>query len=212
MYPRNESYEKLSLLSLLKPTDVYCGQNATLAKSHHGNIVFRSIVQANSERYRKATRRSEKTMITVHVVEEIHKSGGRFLKTDPLYDDLVELDEAALHDKVSHALRSAKDRRHSVEARHSRTKSICITPQMKPTLVECIEELPTPPTTTCYSDLLTNCTPDIFEDVPDTTHDSINKTCEDPDQVLSAWALQLCVVDDDDEEDLSLLGNLEVDW
>ena len=80
-----------------------------VAYSHVGNRRFRVIVSMNRERYQNCKSRDAKTRITTEIIKSIRESGGRFLQKNEatgLYEDVG--DEYA-HEKVSHALRSAKD-------------------------------------------------------------------------------------------------------
>jgi len=99
----------------LNPADIVCGRDK-LSHSHEGNKRFRKIIQSYRRRYQTATRREEKTRITGEIVALVEKSGGRFLKTaddEPATTTTtptwVEVDAAGIHEKVSHALRSARD-------------------------------------------------------------------------------------------------------
>ena len=88
--------------------DVLCGRDK-VAYSHVGNRRFRVIVSMNRERYQSCKPREAKTRITTEIIKSIRESGGRFLQkneTTGLYEDAG--DDYA-HEKVSHALRSAKD-------------------------------------------------------------------------------------------------------
>jgi len=88
--------------------DVLCGRDKE-SYSHVGNKQFRVIVATNRERYQSCTSRDEKTKITTEIIKGIRDCGGRFLRKNEktnLYEDVG--DEYA-HEKVSHALRSAKD-------------------------------------------------------------------------------------------------------
>jgi methyl coenzyme M reductase gamma subunit len=87
--------------------DILCGRDK-VSYSHVGNRRFRVIVEMNYQRYQKCTTREAKTRITDEIIEGIRECGGRFLRKNEdtgMYEDVG--DEYA-HEKVSHALRSAK--------------------------------------------------------------------------------------------------------
>ena len=93
----------------LGPSDIVCGRDR-LSHAHCGNRRFRHIIDMNRERYQNAPSRDKKTEITCTIVDMIHSFGGRFLKLDESDGTLKEIDRASAHEKVSHALRSAKDK------------------------------------------------------------------------------------------------------
>eukprot|EP00934_Nitzschia_sp_Nitz4_P004316 Nitzschia sp. Nitz4//scaffold82_size85912//78903//79475//NITZ4_005154-RA/size85912-processed-gene-0.105-mRNA-1//1//CDS//3329558874//4306//frame0 len=92
----------------VNPADVLSGRDRPTV-SHPGNKYFRKIVAANREEYQTAPSRDAKTRITSRLLDMVRKMGGRFLKIEEETGVWVELDEAAAREKVSHALRSAKD-------------------------------------------------------------------------------------------------------
>jgi len=88
--------------------DVYCGRDKR-SHIHPGNKRFRKLITEHRESYQTAVLREEKTRITAQIIEIVHKYGGRFMKSDEKSGKWFEVSEAYAHDKVSHALRSAKD-------------------------------------------------------------------------------------------------------
>lgn len=94
----------------LNAYDVVCGRDK-LSHSHPGNKRFRRIIQSYREKYQTASRREDKTRITGEIVALVEHSGGRFLKSDEngKVGEWSEVDPASIHEKVSHALRSARD-------------------------------------------------------------------------------------------------------
>lgn len=90
--------------------DVFCGKDRQ-SHTHPGNQVFRSLILDNREEYQNATMREQKTRITTSIIERVHLNGGRFVKFDEDTSSWFEVNKAYAHDKVSHALRSAKDPR-----------------------------------------------------------------------------------------------------
>ncbi len=94
----------------IEPTklDVLCGRDK-VSYSHVGNRRFRVIIAMRHAEYKSCTTRDQKTRITLEIIKGIRDCGGRFLKMNyktGMYEDVG--DEYA-HEKVSHALRSAKD-------------------------------------------------------------------------------------------------------
>ena len=59
--------------------------------------------------YQSATTRETKTSITIRIVNQIRDNGGRFLKQNETSGDWMDVGDAYAREKVSHALRSAKD-------------------------------------------------------------------------------------------------------
>ena len=105
--------------------DIICGRDKN-ACSHVGNKRFRVIVEMNRERYQTASSREEKTKITIELISIIRscEPGGRFLKMDD-NNHWVDVGDAYAREKVSHALRSAKNphRRKSRKVRKLSKKS-----------------------------------------------------------------------------------------
>lgn len=88
--------------------DILLGRDK-FAFSHTGNQRFRVIVNSYRAAYQNAKNRESKTKITTQVIQGIHQCGGRFLKKDEDSGEYVEVSNEVAHEKVSHALRSAKD-------------------------------------------------------------------------------------------------------
>lgn len=87
--------------------DVLCGRDKT-SFCHTGNKRFRVIVAMNFERYQNCATREDKTIITEEILEGIRECGGRFLKLNKKTGEYNVVSSACAHEKVSHALRSAK--------------------------------------------------------------------------------------------------------
>lgn len=88
--------------------DILLGRDK--ASCHHvGNKRFRVVVSINRERYQSCDSREAKTRITSEVIASIRESGGRFLKKNETSDEYEDVGDVIAHEKVSHALRSAKD-------------------------------------------------------------------------------------------------------
>jgi hypothetical protein len=98
------------LSSTVQPKDVLCGRDRR-AHNHPGNKRFRSIVQSYREKYQSAPRREDKNRITNEIIQRVLREGGRFLRLEEETGQWVLVDSSGAHDKVSHALRSAKEPR-----------------------------------------------------------------------------------------------------
>jgi len=104
--------------------DIVCGRDKT-SHGHAGNRLFRSTIQAYREAYQSCEMREDKTRITGKIIEQLKSTGARFLKREDEDTDngdgdgdgdettttWVEVDSRTVHEKVSHALRSARDPR-----------------------------------------------------------------------------------------------------
>lgn len=90
--------------------DIICGKDK-LSHSHIGNKRFRVIIERNRERYQNAATRDEKTGITGDIIAMIRscRPGGRFLKLCEDTNKWYDVGDEYAREKVSHALRSAKD-------------------------------------------------------------------------------------------------------
>jgi hypothetical protein len=94
------------------PNDVLCGKDRT-AISHVGNTRYRHLIEMNRVAYQTASSRHTKTEITRTIEDILRGCGGRFLKLNKETGWLEELSGAETHEKISHALRSAKDKSQS---------------------------------------------------------------------------------------------------
>jgi hypothetical protein len=95
-------------LKRINTVDVICGRDK-ITHSHCGNKRFRHIIEMNREAYQKAPRKEKKTKITIEIVNMIRECGGRFLKLDEPTGEWQGVSDHDAREKVSHALRSAKD-------------------------------------------------------------------------------------------------------
>ena len=102
--------------------DVLCGRDRYI-HAHKGNQRFRHLINLYRERYQGAKHRDAKTSITLEIVGAVRDYGGRFLKQDN--GRWREVDQAYAHEKVSHALRSAKDPN---RPKPKRTRNVAIRP------------------------------------------------------------------------------------
>lgn len=102
--------------------DVLCGRDRYI-HAHPGNRRFRHLVHMFREQYQGAQHRDTKTSITLEIVDMVKGYGGRFLKQDN--GRWREVDRSYAHEKVSHALRSAKDPNRPPQRR---TRNVVIRP------------------------------------------------------------------------------------
>ena len=89
--------------------DVLCGRDK---KSHHhcGNRRFRHIIEMNRLAYQQASTREQKTKLSMDIVGMIRTCGGRFLReSEEKEGEWEDVGDLIAREKVSHALRSAKD-------------------------------------------------------------------------------------------------------
>jgi hypothetical protein len=92
----------------VNPKDVLCGRDK-ISHAHIGNKHFRKIIESHREEYQQAGTRDKKTQITSRIIASVQAQGGRFLKLADDMDMWEEVNEQYAREKVSHALRSAKD-------------------------------------------------------------------------------------------------------
>jgi hypothetical protein len=92
----------------VNPKDVLCGRDK-ISHAHVGNKHFRKIIESYREEYQNAGTRDKKTQITSKIIASVQAQGGRFLKLGDVTDIWEEVTEQYAREKVSHALRSAKD-------------------------------------------------------------------------------------------------------
>jgi hypothetical protein len=88
--------------------DVLCGRDRE-AHGHVGNKRFRVMISWYRDNYQNAKSRDEKTRITNEIVSSVRECRGRFLKKDENTNIWYDVGDEYAHEKVSHALRSAKD-------------------------------------------------------------------------------------------------------
>jgi hypothetical protein len=88
--------------------DVLCGRDRE-AHGNVGNRKFRVMISWYRNKYQNAKSRDEKTRVTNEIVASIRACGGRFLKKDENTNIWHDVSDEYAHEKVSHALRSAKD-------------------------------------------------------------------------------------------------------
>jgi len=99
----------------IKNKDVLCGRNQ-LSFNHHGNKEFRAFMNTQRSEYENISRMKDKTKLIDKIIREIKNSGARFLKREDIKeincrDSWFIIDDQCIHEKVSHALRSKRDRK-----------------------------------------------------------------------------------------------------
>lgn len=115
--PRRQSLQQTEVLEATscgaaagqyEVNDVLCSRDK-LSYSHPGNKRFRQLVIQYREKYQNAPSRAVKSKITFEIVATIKECGGRFVKQDETTGVWEEVTKDYAHEKVSHALRSARD-------------------------------------------------------------------------------------------------------
>jgi hypothetical protein len=101
-----QAHRRVVAEAAIQPTDIFCGRDR-LSHNHPGNRRFRHLIGMYRESYQTATQRDTKTLLTAEIVAAVQCYGGRFLKRQA--GEWIEVGAAYAHEKVSHALRSAKD-------------------------------------------------------------------------------------------------------
>lgn len=99
--------------------DVVCGKDS-LSHSSPGNKRFRDMIQAYRQSYQQTRKREDKQRIVGFIINEVERTGGRFMKLDQSQGVWLALDTPTVHGKVSHALRSAKESSSRSRARKRR--------------------------------------------------------------------------------------------
>lgn len=96
------------IVEVVQPDDVLCGRDKQ-SHAHIGNKNFRKLVLKYRQEYQTAPSREHKTLITCNIVAKVLGYGGRFLKMDETIGKWRNVGDQYAREKVSHALRSAKD-------------------------------------------------------------------------------------------------------
>ena len=110
--------------------DVVCGRE-NWAFNHSGNKQFRVLIQTYREEYQTAKRRNEKARVVNEMIDIIKSRGGNFLKLDSEIDGAgwVAMSAAETYEKVSHALRSARELKKKVHRRRGHAKDDVLVPK-----------------------------------------------------------------------------------
>jgi len=87
--------------------DILCGRDKR-AFNHIGNKRFRVIITTHCKQYQETASRNEKTRITTQIINNLRQVGCRFLRKNEVTNMYEDMDDEYAHEKVSHALRSAK--------------------------------------------------------------------------------------------------------
>jgi hypothetical protein len=118
----------ISLKGTPNQFDVLLGREKESA-NHIGNKRYLAMVALNRDEYKSCKTRDAKSKITTRLIHEIHNLGGRFLKKDPETGEYEEVHHKHAHEKVSHALRQAKDASKKGRRRKRRVNNTPPTPQ-----------------------------------------------------------------------------------
>jgi hypothetical protein len=121
------------------PNDVLCGRDK-ISHAHMGNKHFRRIIETYREVYQNADCRDQKTNITCSVIAKIHNRGGRFLKLNEETEVWEQVSEQYAREKVSHALRSAKDPNRPKVKKPRKTKQYVPTQEEDAAFREALED------------------------------------------------------------------------
>lgn len=87
-------------------------QDCLLGRGHSlwpGNMRYRQIISVYRSEYERATKNKEKKMITVKIVDEVCKHGGRFLKEDPVSGTLTQISKASARLRVGQVREEKKN-------------------------------------------------------------------------------------------------------
>jgi hypothetical protein len=98
-----------------RPCDILCGAGYETAQ-HHGNVVFRRIVDKHSDAYLAATCKKSKMKASRAILHEVFDTGARFLKKDVScrpHGGWYVADIKVGKDKISHCLRLLKTTRNN---------------------------------------------------------------------------------------------------
>jgi hypothetical protein len=98
------------------------------------------IIETYREVYQNADCRDQKTNITCSVIAKIHNRGGRFLKLNEETEVWEQVSEQYAREKVSHALRSAKDPNRPKVKKPRKTKQYVPTQEEDAAFREALED------------------------------------------------------------------------
>jgi len=100
-----------------RDNDVLLGKSK-FAFHHHGNSLYRQLIDEHWKEYQKASRYRGKAIVVQRILNEIDAVGGRFLKFRNEFWEVVHHDE--IHTKVAHAFRNRKTTSRRVQRRRTR--------------------------------------------------------------------------------------------
>jgi len=103
--PPNELQDPTPLPEGYEPrtNDICCGRGKR-NWNHQGNVYFRSLVQANVDRYVDAPSKTDKTTVVLSIVERVRQEGSYFVKQDDK-GSWYDIGDAQAREKVGHSLR-----------------------------------------------------------------------------------------------------------
>ena len=129
--------------------DILCGRNK-LAFNHVGNRRFRVTISLFLNQYFQKPGRTDRSILILHILETIHKAGGRFLKEETNShgndDDSmstssststsnssywVELSEKEQRNKIGHALRDAAAAHHLAQEKKKKKQMVAAKRQQR---------------------------------------------------------------------------------
>lgn len=125
--PLSSSIQQPKLVGV-NTTDVLCGRDR-VSHAHVGNKQFRKLIEKLHQTYQSATSRDVKTQITCQIIATVHRNGGRFLKINESTGRWEVVTDHYAREKVSHALRSAKDPRRPKIKKRRQMKEYVPTPE-----------------------------------------------------------------------------------
>ena len=88
--------------------DVIC-ERSRRASAHPGNQRYQALVRDWRVEYQSTKARQDKTAITRFIIQHVQSEGGRFVSFNKASCLWEELDLTAVHEKVTHALRSGSE-------------------------------------------------------------------------------------------------------
>ena len=88
--------------------DVIC-ERSRRASAHPGNQRYQALVRDWRVEYQSTEARQDKTAITRFIIQHVQSEGGRFVSFNKASCLWEELDLTAVHEKVTHALRSGSE-------------------------------------------------------------------------------------------------------
>lgn len=93
-------------MQLPTETDVLCGNRCSNGPTMHlGNRLFRRVIASFVDKFDDCSTKRERSQLIRQIITQMrHQHGSRFLRRDD-HEDWVGLEEQAIRDKVSHALR-----------------------------------------------------------------------------------------------------------
>lgn len=125
---QDQTGESSTAIKVPTKFDILLGRDKASFR-HVGNQHFRVIVGMHRERYQSCKSREEKGRVTSQVIRSIKESGGRFLRKNEETGYYEAANDEVAHEKVSHALRSAKDPTKKLPRKRKRSSTKPPTPE-----------------------------------------------------------------------------------